>query len=208
VNSAQDTRARSSRVLVGGAGRGPLVVVAGIPGAGKTTALHEFAADACPNGGPLVVDSDSVRRRIQARLPGVPYPVLRPLVHTVHWTRVVALAVTEPRALLIHETATRPLSRALLLRIARLAHRPARMVWIDVDAETARQGQLARDRVIRPRSFRRHLRRVNRSDPPQAAVTAWDAVRRTDREGAVHAIRVLAGHTPPAAVPDRRPPTR
>jgi predicted kinase len=197
VNSVQDAKSRSPRTLVGGAVRGPLVVVAGIPGAGKATALHEFV-DSCPPGGPLVVDSDSVHRRIRARLPGVPYPVQRPLVHVVHWVRVVILAVTEPRPLLIHETATRALSRALLLRIARLARRPARMVWIDVDAETARQGQLARERVIRSRAFQRHLRWVNRSNPPQAALTTWDTVRRTDREGAVHAIRALAGHSLPA----------
>jgi predicted kinase len=197
VNRVQDAKSRSPRTLVGGAARGPFVVVAGIPGAGKTTALHEFV-DSCPPGGPLVVDSDSVRRRIRARLPGVPYPVQRPLVHAVHWVRVVVLAVTEPRPLLIHETATRALSRAVLLRIARLARRPARMVWIDVDAETARQGQLARERVIRSRAFRRHLRWVNRSNPPQAVLTTWDTVRRTDREGAVHAIRVLAEHPLPA----------
>jgi predicted kinase len=181
---------------VTGACRSPFVVVAGIPGAGKTTALREVA-DTRRRGAVLVVDSDSVRRSLQARLPGVPYPILRPLVHAVHWTRIAVLAVIEARPLLIHETATRPVSRAVLLGIARFACRPARMVWIDVDVETARQGQLARDRVIACGSFRRHVRRVSRCDPPVAAAGVWDAVHRTDREGAVHAIRAATRNASP-----------
>lgn len=187
----------NGRGTASGTGRAPFVVVAGIPGAGKTTALRELVA-AQPDCGLLVVDSDSVRRSVQARFPAVPYRILRPVVHTVHWIRVVVLAGVEPRALLVHETATRTASRAALLRIARWSGRPARLVWIDVDAETARRGQVLRDRVIRARSFRRHVSRVLRRDPARAAGAGWDDVRRTDREGAVAAIGAAARAPVPA----------
>lgn len=186
-----------------GVGGAPFVVVAGIPGAGKTTALLELV-HAHPRTAVLVLDSDSVRRSIRARLPGVPYLVLRPVLHAVHRVRIAALALTESRPLLIHEPATRPASRAVLVGIARLARRPARLVWIDVDAETARLGQLARGRVIRPGSFRRHVRRVGRCDPPSADSARWDTVRRTDREGAVRAIEEAAGIAAPAGRRERR----
>ena len=137
----------------------------------------------------LVVDSDTVRRSLQSQVPGIPYWVLRPVVHAVHWARIAVLAVAETGPLLIHETATRPTSRALLVRIAWCTRRPARMVWIDVDAETARRGQVARDRMIRPRAFRRHLRWVGTADPPVAAADTWDAVSRTDRANAVQTIK-------------------
>ncbi|HET9654775.1 MAG TPA: AAA family ATPase [Kineosporiaceae bacterium] len=175
--------------------RGPLVVVAGIPGAGKTTALHQLA-DAHPESELRVVDSDSVRRVLQARLPGVPYRVLRPVVHVVHWARVVALALTDPRPLLVHETATRAVSRSALLRIARLAGRPARLVWLDIDAETAWRGQVVRNRMIRPGSFRRHLRRVECLDPAAGAGAGWDTVCRTDREHSVAAISAAVAPVP------------
>lgn len=177
-----------------GAERGPLIVVAGLPGAGKTTALRAFLA-AHPDSGAIVIDSDSVRHRVQSWLPAVPYRFLRPLVHTAHWARIIALALTGNRPLLIHETATRSISRAVLLRIARLARRPARMVWIDVDVGTARRGQLERHRAIRPGSFRRHVRRARRDDPSGEAACAWDSVARTDRERAVEVIRAVTPAT-------------
>lgn len=178
-------------------GRGALVVVAGIPGAGKTTALREVAGEGSPPD-LLVVDSDSVRRGLQARLPGVPYRVFRPVVHTVHWCRVAVLAFAVGGPLLVHETATRRASRAVLLRIARLADRPARLVWLDVDAATAWRGQVVRDRVIRSGSFHRHVRRVECLDPATGAGPGWDSVCRTDREHCVAAISRAARLTAPA----------
>jgi predicted kinase len=192
INEQAPSGQRPGQAAVSPASRTPIVVVAGIPGAGKTTALHNLSQTRSPSAS-RIIDSESVRRSLQTRLPGVPYSVLRPLVHTVHWAKITALAVTENRVLLIHETATRRLARATLLRIARLARRPARMVWIDVDAEIAREGQSARERVIRPASFRRHLRRVSQCDPAVAASHTWDIVYRTDRAGAVRAIIAVSG---------------
>jgi hypothetical protein len=121
------------------------------------------------------------------------------VVHTVHWCRVAVLAFAAAGPLLVHETATRRASRAVLLRIARLAGRPARLVWLDVDAETARRGQVQRDRVIRPRSFHRHARRVECRDPVTGAGPGWDSVCRADREHCVAAISRAARLTAPVA---------
>lgn len=163
------------------------MVVAGIPGAGKSTTLRGLSETDLP-GGVRIVDSESVRRSLQSKLPGVPYLFLRPLVHTVHWVRIAVLAVAETRPLLIHETATRPVSRAALLAIARLGHRPARLVWIEVPPEIAQRGQLTRARVVRARAFRRHVRRINHRHPAEAAARNWDSVDRTDRAGARSAV--------------------
>ncbi len=61
-------------------GRQDLLVVAGLPGAGKTTMLRH-AAGALP-----VLDSDEVRERLTAVLPkSTPYRCYRPFVHA--WLR-------------------------------------------------------------------------------------------------------------------------
>jgi predicted kinase len=173
---------------------GPLVVVAGIPGAGKSTALEAVAEelrDGTPTQRrpePVVLDSAEVRCWLRSRLPRLPYPVFRPVVHAVHWARIAALSLTEPRPLVIHETATRPLARQALWALARGRRRPVRLVWIDVPARAALLGQIDRCRVIRPHAFARHLHRVEREHPATATRRTWDAVRVTDRDNAPAAI--------------------
>jgi hypothetical protein len=183
---------RSAEVAVGGpGGRGPLVVVAGLPGAGKSTALEELQVRGAASG-LLVLDSASVRGWLQPRLARIPYPVLRPLVHTAHWVRILTLTLTERRPLVVHETATRPGSRRVLRALARCGRRPARLVWIDVPGGVALRGQVVRRRVIRPRAFVRHLRRVANTHPVADAGLTWDAVYSTGREGAPAAIIAAA----------------
>lgn len=164
-------------------GRGPLVVVAGLPGAGKSTALEALQARGATSR-LVVLDSASVRRWLQTRLVRIPYPVLRPVVHATHWMRIFVLVLTECQPLVIHETATRPVSRRVLRTLARCGRRPAHLVWIDVPDGVALRGQADRRRVIRPRAFARHLRHVEHTHPVAAAQLTWDAVYRTDRDGA------------------------
>src|SRR5215216_1996980 len=77
------------------------VVVAGIPGAGKTT----FIAWTVRPGDARVLDSAQVRRRLRARLGRrVPYALYRPLVHALHLLRVWrALGGGEP--VVVHDCA-------------------------------------------------------------------------------------------------------
>jgi hypothetical protein len=170
-----------------GSGRGPLVVVAGIPGAGKTCALDQLSARGAL-AGVVVLDSDRVRRAARSRLSTVPYPVLRPVVHAVHRIRIAVSAIADRRPLVVHEPATRRRSRAALLVLAWCTGRAARLVWVEVTPETALHGQVDRGRVVRSRAFRRHLRSVSRHHPARAASGAWDVVFVTDRAGAADAV--------------------
>lgn len=116
-----------------------LVVVGGVPGAGKTILLDRLGA--LP--GTVVLDSAEPIRRWR-RLP-LPYRLLRPLVHSEHHVRIafaVLLAVCD--GVVVHEPATRAASRRRLLGRARLTGRPAHLVLLDVDPATARAGQIAR----------------------------------------------------------------
>ncbi|HEY6796508.1 MAG TPA: AAA family ATPase [Kineosporiaceae bacterium] len=174
--------------------------MAGIPGAGKSTALDTLeqglrttsASHGPPSGDLVILDSGSVRRWLCARLPRVSYPLLRPVVHVTHWARILARALTEPRPLVVHETATRALTRQALRALAQCGRRPAHLVWIDVPAPVALRGQIDRCRLIRPRAFARHLQRVEQEHPATAARRTWDTVRVTDRD---HAPAVIAACT-------------
>ncbi|GAA3461786.1 hypothetical protein GCM10018963_37990 [Saccharothrix longispora] len=138
-----------------------LVVLAGLPGAGKTTLLA--AADT--GGAPTVVlDSDQVRSALTAALPrALPYRFYRPLVHLVHRTRILWFALTATTSLLlVHEPSTRPTTRAGLVVVGVLSNRPRHFVWLDATPEEAFSGQVARGRLIRSRSFGRHVRRATR----------------------------------------------
>jgi predicted kinase len=172
-------------------------VVAGLPGAGKSTALRKLQAHGLP-GGFVVLDSGSVRAWLQPRLARIPYPALRPVVHAVHWVRILALTLTQRGPVVVHETATRPLSRRALRTLARCGRRPAHLVWIEVPAGVALRGQVDRCRVIRPDAFARHLLHVENAHPVDAAGGTWDAVYSTGRDGATVAIiAALTGSTCP-----------
>jgi hypothetical protein len=124
---------RSADITVAGPdGRGRLLEVARLPGAGKSPALEELQARGAASG-LLVLDSAAVRAWLQPRLMRIPYPVLRPVVHS---------------------------SRLVLRVLARCGVRPVWLVWIDVPDVVAPRGRADRRRVIRPRAFLRRLRRV------------------------------------------------
>lgn len=135
-----------------------LIVLAGLPGAGKSTLLA--AADT--GGAPAVVlDSDQVRTRLRALFPkAVPYRLYRPLVHFVHRARILWFAITATGLLLVHEPSTRPTTRAGLVAVGVLTNRPRHFLWLDASPEEALSGQVKRGRLIRSRSFTRHVRRA------------------------------------------------
>ncbi|HEX2301581.1 MAG TPA: hypothetical protein VHH34_24275, partial [Pseudonocardiaceae bacterium] len=109
-----------------------------------------------------VRDSDQLRVLLEARLPSwMPYRAYRPLVHMGHQLRVLAAALRAPGPVLVHDPATRALTRAALAALARFCGRPAVFVWLDVPAPQALDGQRARGRVLPPRSFARHVARAD-----------------------------------------------
>ena len=135
-----------------------LLVVGGLPGAGKTTFLRRAVRDEEA----IVLDSDRVRRRYRMLLgDGAPYALFRPLVHIEHYVRIW-WALRAHRPLVVHECATRSLVRRWLARGAIRHGRSAHLLLIDVSPDVAYARQIARRRVVRRRSMRGHVRRWRR----------------------------------------------
>ncbi|MFJ2836987.1 MULTISPECIES: AAA family ATPase [Nocardia] len=143
-----------------------VLVFAGVPGAGKSTALHRFFA-AGPEAeqpvraasGALVLDSQHTRNRLRHRLGLLPYPLWRPLVHLAHYRAIRRALRTADGPVAIHDCATFGWSRRLIARWAREEHRELHMVLIDVPATQARHGQITRGRRVNGVAFTAHCRR-------------------------------------------------
>jgi len=173
-----------------------LVVVAGVPGAGKTTWLSRVDAP-----GALVLDPEPIRARLQRPLGRVPYRLWRPLVHAGHVLRVLA-ALPGPSGLLVHDTGTRGWRRRLLAGLARRCGRGAHLLLLDVTAEAALEGQRRRRRALRRAAFATHWRNWRRlraalagpgvpgPAPSGLAVEGWASVRLMDRPAAALLRRV------------------
>ncbi|WP_410674886.1 AAA family ATPase [Amycolatopsis sp. cmx-4-68] len=170
-----------------------MLVVAGLPGAGKTTMLRHAAA------GLPVLDSDQVRARLAAVAPSVPYRCYRPVVHAWHRLRVVGRALAADGPIVVHEPSTRASTRALLALVGAATARPVRLLFLDVTAAEAMAGQRSRGRLVRPRSFARHVRRVGKWRAELLAERVppgWRSVQVIDRARAGRArvvTKALAG---------------
>ena len=137
-----------------------LVLLGGVPGAGKSTALRELRA---ADPGVRVLDPDRWRDRFAAALPRLPYRRYRWLVHLLSTVQLLAvLAVRRSGPLVVHAPATRAGRRTLVGRLAALRGWEPVLVFIDVSREAALQGQHHRGRVVRRRSFTRHWARWSR----------------------------------------------
>ncbi len=143
-----------------------LVVVGGVPGAGKSTVIASVAQ--AP--GVAALDPDHLRAPVARRWPAVPPRAYRWAIHTVHTVLVWAAVLAGPavlhrwpgraaRVLLVHETATRRNRRRLLLRAAvRRGWHPT-LLLVDATRDEAIAGQQARGRVVHPLAFDRHWTR-------------------------------------------------
>ncbi|WP_326938496.1 Zeta toxin [Amycolatopsis rifamycinica] len=104
-----------------------------------------------------------MRERLGAVVPpAVPYRWYRPAVHAWHRVRIVGHALGEDGPVVVHEPSTRASTRALLALVGVVSGRSVRLLFLDVPAEVALAGQRSRGRVVRPRSFARHVRRVGK----------------------------------------------
>jgi hypothetical protein len=164
-----------------------LLVVAGVPGAGKTTWLSRVRAP-----GSLVLDPEAVRSRLQQPLGRVPYRLWRPLVHAGHVLRVLA-ALPGRSGLIVHDTGTRRWRRRLLAALARRFRRSAHLLLLDVTASDALDGQRRRRRTLHRSGFATHWRnwrRLRAGLPVAVAAEGWASVRLLDRPAANRLRRV------------------
>lgn len=171
-------------------GRRSLVVLAGLPGAGKSTVLGKL------RGGKDIstLDSDQVRARLRKVLPdSLPYRYYRPLVHLVHRSRIAWTCLRTPGPVVAHEPATRATTRVLLLMFGWLTGRQRVLVWLHADPREALAGQQARGRLIRSGSFQRHVLRADRMHQRLlggAAPHGWHRVHLFTRNQVVDGVRL------------------
>jgi AAA domain len=167
-----------------------LLVVAGVPGAGKTTLLSRIDAP-----GSLVLDPEPIRARFQRLLGRAPYQAWRPLVHAGHFLRVLA-ALPGPVGLIVHDTGTRGWRRRLLAGLAAAFGRTSHLLFLDVPAEVALEGQRHRRRTLRRAAFASHwhnwrrLRATLAAGPAGLGAEGWRSVRLLDRPAADRLRRV------------------
>ena len=173
-----------------------VVLVGGVPGAGKTTAIARVAAEL-----PAVdaLDPESFREVVRRRLPeSTDYAVYRPLVHILHTLQVLRVLLRGPvagRTLVVHDPATRPRRRRLFARLARLRGWEPVLLYVDVPRVLAETGQVLRGRVVDPVSFAGHwsrweaLRGELTGAPDALDGARWSEVLVTDRERAAGLLR-------------------
>ncbi|WP_407989784.1 AAA family ATPase [Kitasatospora sp. CMC57] len=131
---------------------GAVVVVSGLPGSGKSTALHHWA-DAAP-----VIDPRTTHLACEAVMPAwLPYAVYRPWARLRHFHRL-RTAARDGGHLLVHDCGSRSWLRGHLARLLRAQGRELHLVILDVGPTEALAGQHARGRWAPPRTFTRHDR--------------------------------------------------
>lgn len=176
----------------------PLIMVGGIPGAGKSTAI----ARALPYlDGVQALDSEYVRDRLAEIAPDVPYEYLRPMVHALHQTRAMAELLRGPsgrNGLVVHDPATRPGRLKIIGQLAKARGWRPVLIFIDVDRELALAGQRARGRLVDPGRFDGHWRRWSElralgsdaeADEWRDALAAWSERHWVDRDDAPELLR-------------------
>lgn len=144
---------------VGGSGtalvvpRRSLVLVAGLPGAGKTTLVRRLG----DTPGVHALDSEDVAG-VLARVP-LPYRSVRPLVHLVHLLCLLLTLMTPAGCVLSSDPLTSSRRRAVFAAAAALTGRRMSVVLLHTAAQDARDGQRRRGRVLTEARMSRHEHR-------------------------------------------------
>ncbi len=181
-----------------GTSRPDYVLVGGVPGAGKSTAIAAAAPDLVDV---RLLDPDAVRAWFGAHVPaGVPYALYRPLVHLIHLLVHVWCLLRGPGAgrLLVHDPSTRSSRLRALRRLAVWRGWTPLLVYVDTDPVVARAGQVARSRVVHGGRFAAHCRRWSglRDEAATGACRGW-STRMCTRDDATDTLRnALVGTCP------------
>jgi predicted kinase len=145
-----------------------VVVVAGMPGAGKTTLIRRAVdpAAAC------VVDTDDRPRRAPETL-----------LYAAHYARIAA-ALAGRRPVVIHSRGTHAAARRAIAALAALRRRPAHLILIDAERAEAEAGQRARGRTVAPAEMERQATRWERLMAAIPRREGWASIVVLDREQA------------------------
>jgi predicted kinase len=150
-----------------------VVVVAGVPGAGKTTLIRR----AVDRDVARVVDTDDLRAAARRRL-----------LYLGHYARIVA-AIAGTRPVVIHSRGTQRASRRAIRALAALRGRPAHLLMLDAARGEAEAGQRARGRTVEPAEMDRHITRWRKLVDRRPTAEGWASVALLDR---AHAARIDA----------------
>lgn len=156
-----------------------VVVVAGVPGAGKTTLIRR----AVDRGAARVVDTDDRRRG--------------PLLYLGHYARIAA-AIAGRRPAVIHSRGTHPATRRMIATLAAVRGRPAHLVMLDAARDEAEAGQRARGRSVSRDEMDRQVARWRRLMVRRPDGEGWASIVLLDR---AQASRIEAFAFPAALEP-------
>ena len=144
-----------------------VVVIAGIPGAGKSTLIRRAVNPSVVR----IVDTDDQRRE-GGRASNVR-----------HYARILR-AVRGSRPVVIHSRGTLGTLRRSITLAASLYGRPAHLILLDVPRAAAEAGQRRRGRHLSGRSMDREVARWERLLRRGVRGERWRSVRVLDRAGA------------------------
>ena len=156
-------------------------VVAGLPGAGKSTLIHRVVDRSAVE----VVDTDDQRRD------GGRASYVR------HYGRILA-AVRGSRPVVIHSRGTVGTLRRAITLVAALHGRPVHLILLDASWEEAEDGQRRRGRGVSRTRMDRELRRWRRLRDRGPRREGWASVTELDRPTAAVAepLQWKATYTP------------
>ena len=174
---ASTTRSAESFVT---ARPGPdLVLVGGVPGAGKSTAIRQATADLTVRS----LDPEQLQHRIRNLLSAeIPYRGYRWLVHVAHTLRVFWHLLRGPGSLprlVVHDPGTRVRRRRLFVTLARVRGWRTTLLYLDVERSAARSGQWERGRVLDASAFDQHWLRW---EGLRARLTGTEGPRSEDQQ--------------------------
>ena len=160
-----------------------VVVVAGVPGAGKTTLIRR----AVDRHGVGVVDTADRDRR-------------GPLLYLGHYARI-AVAIAGRRPVVIHSRGTHPAARRAIAALAALRGRSAHLVLLDAARDEAEAGQRKRGRTVAPEEMDRQVARWRRLMARRPGREGWAGIVTLDRAQAARteAFEFRARREPRAA---------
>lgn len=135
-----------------------LVMLIGLPGAGKSTLARRWIASS-PG---TLLDSEQVAARLHLLTRLIGYERVRPVVHLLHLLRVLGGLLGTDSRVLLTDPGTSPMRRRLLTAAAKVAGRRVHLRLLDVSYDVAVAGQHERERVVPQASMQRHRARWQR----------------------------------------------